>query len=40
MALPAPHVEPEAEGWGVTVMLGLAGGVEVMLYEPRHPKAI
>jgi predicted enzyme related to lactoylglutathione lyase len=28
--------EPEDEGWGVTVMLALPGGVEVMLYEPRH----
>ena len=32
--------EPEDEGWGVTVMMSLPGGVEVMLYEPRHPKAI
>jgi predicted enzyme related to lactoylglutathione lyase len=32
--------EPEDEGFGVTVMLGLPGGVEVMLYEPRHPVAI
>jgi hypothetical protein len=32
--------EPEDEGWGVTVMLGLPGGLDVMLYEPRHPKAI
>ena len=31
--------EPEDEGWGVTVMLGLPGGVEVMLYQPRHPVA-
>ena len=31
--------EPEDEGWGITVMLGLPGGVEVMLYEPRHPVA-
>ncbi len=28
--------EPEDEGYGITVMLGLPGGVEVMLYEPRH----
>src|SRR5262245_302495 len=27
--------EPQNEGWGITVMLGLPGGVEVMLYEPR-----
>jgi predicted enzyme related to lactoylglutathione lyase len=27
------------QGWGITVMLGLPGGVEVMLYEPQHPLA-
>jgi hypothetical protein len=32
--------EPTDEGYGVTVMLALPGGVEVMLYEPRHPTAI
>ncbi len=32
--------EPEDEGFGITVMLGLPGGVEVMLYEPRHAVAI
>ena len=32
--------EPNDEGWGVTLMLGLPGGVDVMLYEPRHPVAI
>lgn len=32
--------QPEDEGWGVTVMLALPGGVEVMLYEARHPVAI
>jgi hypothetical protein len=32
--------EPEDEGWGITVMMALPGGVEVMLYEPRHPVAI
>jgi hypothetical protein len=32
--------EPEDEGFGITVMLGLPGGVEVMLYEPRHTAAI
>ena len=31
--------EPEDEGWGISVMLGLPGGVHVMLYEPRHPVA-
>lgn len=28
--------EPEDEGYGITVNLSLPGGVEVMLYEPRH----
>lgn len=32
--------EPEDEGYGITVMLGLPGGVQVMLYEPRHTVAI
>ena len=32
--------EPRDEGYGVTIMLNLPGGVEVMLYEPRHPVAI
>jgi hypothetical protein len=31
--------EPEDEGWGITVMLELPGGLEVMLYQPRHPVA-
>lgn len=32
--------DPEDEGFGITTMLGLPGGVEVMLYQPRHPVAI
>jgi predicted enzyme related to lactoylglutathione lyase len=32
--------EPADEGYGITVMLNLPGGVEIMLYEPRHPMAI
>jgi hypothetical protein len=32
--------EPLDEGWGITTTLVLPGGVEVMLYEPRHPTAI
>ena len=32
--------EPEDEGYGVTTTLVLPGGVEVMLYEPRHQTAI
>lgn len=32
--------EPEDEGWGITTTIVLPGGVQVMLYEPRHPVAI
>jgi catechol 2,3-dioxygenase-like lactoylglutathione lyase family enzyme len=32
--------EPEDEGWGITTTLVLPGGLDVMLYEPRHPTAI
>lgn len=32
--------KPLDEGFGITVMLNLPGGVRVMLYEPRHPMAI
>lgn len=32
--------EPQDEGFGITAMLNLPGGVEVMLYQPRHPMAI
>jgi hypothetical protein len=30
----------EDEGWGISTTLVLPGGVDVMLYEPRHPTAI
>jgi catechol 2,3-dioxygenase-like lactoylglutathione lyase family enzyme len=32
--------EPEDEGWGITTTIVLPGGVQVLLYEPRHPVAI
>ena len=32
--------EPTDEGYGIIVMLNLPGGVEVQLYQPRHPMAI
>ena len=32
--------EPQDEGYGITIMMNLPGGCEVMLYEPRHPLAI
>jgi catechol 2,3-dioxygenase-like lactoylglutathione lyase family enzyme len=31
--------EPEDRGWGIATTLVLPGGVEVILYEPRHPTA-
>jgi predicted enzyme related to lactoylglutathione lyase len=34
------HGEPLDEGWGITTTLVLPGGVEVTLYEPRHPTAV
>ncbi len=32
--------EPESRGFGVGVTMVLPGGVEMLLYEPRHPTAI
>ena len=32
--------EPQQAGFGITVTIVLPGGVEVLLYEPRHPTAI
>lgn len=32
--------EPEDAGYGITVTMILPGGVEVQLYEPRHPMAV
>jgi hypothetical protein len=32
--------EPEDEGYGITVTIVLPGGLEVMVYEPRHAVAI
>lgn len=32
--------EPQDQGWGITTTLVLPGGLELMLYEPRHPTAI
>jgi catechol 2,3-dioxygenase-like lactoylglutathione lyase family enzyme len=31
--------EPQAENWGTWTTMLLPGGVEVVLYEPRHPVA-
>ena len=32
--------EPKDEGWGITTIMSLPGGVKVMLYEPHHATAI
>jgi catechol 2,3-dioxygenase-like lactoylglutathione lyase family enzyme len=32
--------DPRDDGWGITAVMVLPGGVEIMLYEPRHPMAI
>ena len=32
--------EPQDQGFGITAMLVLPGGVDVLLYQPRHPMAI
>jgi catechol 2,3-dioxygenase-like lactoylglutathione lyase family enzyme len=32
--------EPEAAGFGIQATMVLPGGVDVLLYEPRHPTAI
>ena len=32
--------DPVDEGYGITTTVVLPGGLEVMLYEPRHPTAI
>jgi hypothetical protein len=32
--------EPQDRGWGIAVPLALAGGVDVLLYQPRHRVAI
>jgi hypothetical protein len=32
--------EPTDEGFGITITMLLPGGVEVLLYEPKHARAI
>jgi hypothetical protein len=32
--------EPQDAGFGITATMVLPGGLDVMLYEPRHPTAI
>ncbi|MEO5898176.1 MAG: VOC family protein [Vicinamibacterales bacterium] len=32
--------EPQTERWGIHTLLNLPGGLQVMLYQPRHQVAI
>lgn len=32
--------EPIDEGWGIAIPMTMPGGVEMLLYEPRHNTAI
>lgn len=32
--------EPTDQGWGIVTTMVLPGGVDVLLYEPRHPRAV
>jgi predicted enzyme related to lactoylglutathione lyase len=32
--------EPEDQGWGISVIVELPGGLEVQLYQPKHPVAV
>ena len=34
------HGEPEDHGYGIVAMVELPGGVQLQVYEPRHPLAI
>ncbi len=31
--------EPQSVGWGVAATMVLPGGLEMLLYQPRHPTA-
>ena len=32
--------EPHNEGWGVTTTIVLPGGLDILLYQPRHPTVV
>jgi catechol 2,3-dioxygenase-like lactoylglutathione lyase family enzyme len=32
--------EPQNEGWGITTTMVLPGGLDIVLYQPRHTTAI
>jgi hypothetical protein len=32
--------EPQDQGWGIVATMALPGGLDMLLYEPRHPTAI
>lgn len=31
--------EPQDRGWGIVTTMALPGGVDMLLYQPRHPTA-
>jgi hypothetical protein len=32
--------EPHDEGWGITTTIVLPGGLDILLYQPRHPTVV
>jgi predicted enzyme related to lactoylglutathione lyase len=32
--------QPQDEEWGTSIVMNLPGGLELLLYQPRHPTAI
>ena len=32
--------EPQDQGWGIVTTMVLPGGLDVMLYQPRHPTVV
>jgi catechol 2,3-dioxygenase-like lactoylglutathione lyase family enzyme len=32
--------DPQDQGWGIVTTMVLPGGLDVMLYQPRHPTAV
>ena len=36
----AVHGEPEDHGYGIVTMVTLPGGLQIQVYQPRHPLAI
>ena len=32
--------DPHNEGWGITTTIVLPGGLDILLYQPRHPTVV